>query len=336
MEQQSRECLKTLVGAVVIGRNEGERLKRCLQSIVPLVDRIVYVDSGSTDGSVEYARSINVDVVGLDMSMPFSAGRARNEGFFYLQEEHPDLKYVHFIDGDCELDREWLAFAFAFLEKKKDCAVAAGRRKEKYPQATVYNLLCDIEWNTPIGEAASCGGDFLIRCEAFVQVNGFNPIVVAGEEPDLCYRLRHKGWSIYRLDMDMTLHDAAITKFSQWWKRAVRSGHAYAQGYMLHRKDGLGYYRKPCLQIWLWALFFPVAVVTATLLVSPLFFLFFLAYLAQFVKITLYIHNRLKNLQQSIVYGFFTVIAKFPQLMGQLIFLKRKILKSGYSILEYN
>ena len=336
MEALSDETLKGKTGVVVIGRNEGERLKRSLRSIVSRADRVVYVDSGSTDGSVEYARSVQVNVVRLDMRMPFSAGRARNEGFFFLREKYPYLEYIQFIDGDCELDREWLALGVVFLKKNKDCAVAAGRRKEKFPQASVYNLLCDIEWNTPIGQAASCGGDFVVRCAAFEQVGGFNPVVVAGEEPDLCYRLRQHNWTIFRLDHAMTLHDAAITKFSQWWKRAVRSGHAYAQGYMLHRKDGRGYYRKPFMQAWFWAFIFPASVVMAALFINKLFFLFSLAYLAQFVKITFYTYKRLSNMKQAVIYGFFTVIAKFAQLVGQVIFLKRSLLKKGYSIFEYN
>jgi GT2 family glycosyltransferase len=336
MGLQNNDTLKENIAVVVIGRNEGERLKRCLQSVVQQVGKVVYVDSGSTDGSVEYADFINVDVVQLDMAIPFSAGRARNEGFFFLLKKHPELKYVQFIDGDCELNEKWLTAAFTFLEDNISCAIAAGRRMEKFPKTSVYNMLCDIEWNTPIGETASCGGDFFIRCAAFIQVNGFNPVVIAGEEPDLCYRLRQKDWTIVRLGHPMTLHDAAITRFSQWWKRAVRSGHAYAQGYMLHRKHGQGYCLKPSLQAWFWAFVFPASVLSAAVSVSALYWLFFLAYLAQFVKITLFTNKRLENIQQSIAYGFFTVVAKFPQFAGQLIFLKRHLLKTEYTILEYN
>ena len=40
------------LGAVVIGRNEGARLERCLDSLQGTVACIVYADSGSEDGSV--------------------------------------------------------------------------------------------------------------------------------------------------------------------------------------------------------------------------------------------------------------------------------------------
>ena len=66
-----------LVSVVVIGRNEGERLKRCLASLATDSTCIVYVDSGSSDGSVDHARKSGVDVVELDLSIPFTAARAR-------------------------------------------------------------------------------------------------------------------------------------------------------------------------------------------------------------------------------------------------------------------
>lgn len=219
------------VGVVVIGRNEGDRLRLCLQSARGQALRIVYVDSGSRDGSPELARSLGASVVELDMSRPFTAARARNAGFARLQEEGPPCELVQFIDGDCEFEPGWIPAAAEFLESHPEVAVVAGRRKERHPEASVYNRLCDIEWDTPIGEADSCGGDSMIRASAFEEVEGFSPDLIAGEEPDLCWRLRQRGWKVYRIDAPMTLHDAAMTRFSQWWARNRRSGHAQAEAY---------------------------------------------------------------------------------------------------------
>ena len=44
---------KPSVDAVVIGRNEGARLIACLDSLQGQVRRVVYVDSGSTDGRIK-------------------------------------------------------------------------------------------------------------------------------------------------------------------------------------------------------------------------------------------------------------------------------------------
>ncbi|MGC4031241.1 MAG: glycosyltransferase family A protein [Tepidisphaeraceae bacterium] len=222
-------------GIVAIGRNEGERLRTCLTAATSIgAARVVYVDSGSTDGSRQLARSLHADVVELDLSIPFTAARSRNEGFAKLIELQPDVEFVQFIDGDCELRPDWCDRAIAELNAKPKAAVVCGRRRERHPDATVYNKLCDIEWNTPVGQAQSCGGDAMFRVSAFKQAGGYNPDVIAGEEPELCARLREKGWEVWRVDAEMTLHDAAMTQLGQWWKRNYRAGHAYAEGNARH------------------------------------------------------------------------------------------------------
>ena len=165
------------LGVVAIGRNEGERLRRCLLSLARVGQGVasVYVDSGSTDGSVELARSMGVEVVELDMTRPFSAARARNAGFERLEEIAPAVEYVMFLDGDCEVADGWLDRAQAELEARPKAAVVCGRRRELFPEHSVYNRLADLEWDTPIGEAIACGGDSVIRAEAFEAVGGYRP-----------------------------------------------------------------------------------------------------------------------------------------------------------------
>jgi hypothetical protein len=133
---------------------------------------------------------------------------------------------VQFIDGDCQLVSGWLDAATGFLEQHSDYAVACGRRRERFPEQSLYNRLCDVEWDTPIGDATACGGDALIRVKAFVEVDGYRDDLIAGEEPEMCFRMRQGRWKIYRLDVEMTWHDAAITQFGQWWRRCKRAGFA--------------------------------------------------------------------------------------------------------------
>jgi len=216
------------LGLVAIGRNEGERLQHCLRS-VPRSVPIVYVDSASTDGSVDFARSMGAHVVELDLTIPFTAARARNSGLEALLLSRPDIEYVQFVDGDCELEPGWLAAAEAFLSSEPTAAAVCGRRRERYPERSIYNEMCDTEWNTPVGEAAACGGDAMFRVEALKQVQGYDPAVIAGEEPELCFRLRGAGWTVWRIDSPMTIHDADMHSARQWWMRAVRSGFGYAQ-----------------------------------------------------------------------------------------------------------
>ncbi|MEM9568307.1 MAG: glycosyltransferase, partial [Cyanobacteria bacterium P01_E01_bin.34] len=191
------------IGVVTIGRNEGERLVRCLKSLqaqLPPTMPVVYVDSGSTDASIQSAEQLGVSVVQLDMSVPFTMARGRNAGFQYLINHYPDLDYVQFIDGDCELVDGWLDNALDFITEDESLAVVCGRRRERLPDASPYNRLADMEWNTLVGEANACGGDALMRVAAIRQVDGYNPKLIAGEEPEMCIRLRAKGWKIWRID----------------------------------------------------------------------------------------------------------------------------------------
>lgn len=232
MEQGDQRS--TGVVAIVIGRNEGARLMRCLRSVTPQVEGVVYVDSGSSDGSIAAAQALGAQVVVLDDSAPFSAARARNAGVAAVEAAAPAARHLQFIDGDCELRAGWVAEAAAFLDARPDAAASCGRRRERHPEASIYNRLCDMEWHTPVGRTRSCGGDVLMRRDAFAAVGGFDPAMVAGEEPELCVRLRKAGWTIWRLDREMTLHDAAMTRFGQWRRRTLRSGWAYAEGAARH------------------------------------------------------------------------------------------------------
>jgi glycosyltransferase involved in cell wall biosynthesis len=265
------------LGIVAIGRNEGERLRRCLTSVDAPAAPIVYVDSGSTDGSSAMAETLGAQVVELDMAQPFTAARARNAGLEAIMAREPGLEYVQFVDGDCEFEPGWLALAMAFLDDRNDVAVACGRRRERFPEASFYNRICDAEWNTPVGEAHACGGDALMRVSAVVAAGGFDASLPAGEEPELCHRLRQHGWRVWRLDASMTIHDAAMHRFRQWWLRAVRSGLGYAQAWRATRGLPSPLYRRECLRALAWTVGVAAVAVAAALawgwpalLVAPL------------------------------------------------------------------
>ena len=270
----------------MIGRNEGERLVNCLNSIRTDASRVIYVDSGSTDASVEAATKFGVHVVKLDPSLPFTAARARNEGFLALKGLHSDIRFVQFIDGDCILVSGWLEAARAFLTDRRDVAIVCGRRRERHPDGSLYNRVCDREWDTPVGEAAACGGDALVRPEAFEAVGRFRSTLIAGEEPELCLRLRLQGWRIWRLDTEMTLHDAAITRFGQWWARAVRCGYGYADVAWLHRDSPKGIWRRETLRALTWGGLLPAAIGIGAL-GSPIVLLGVLLYPLQIGRLAL-------------------------------------------------
>jgi len=307
------------LGAVVIGRNEGERLRRCLSSLLGQAAVLVYVDSGSTDGSVELARSQGVEVVELDMlSVPFTAARARNAGFERLVAGHPAVEWVQFVDGDCEVVAGWLSLALRQLAGSESLAVVCGRRRERFPDASIYNRLCDVEWDTPIGEADSCGGDALMRVAALREVDGFNEDLIAGEEPELCLRLRQRGWKIQRLDAEMTLHDAAMDRFGQWWQRNVRSGHAYAEGAWLHGDEPERHWVRESRRIVFWAGVLPaVAVGGAPVTLGASLSLLWL-YPVSFANAYRSTRRRGRSARDALAYGASCTLSKFPELQGWL------------------
>ncbi|WP_435011787.1 glycosyltransferase family 2 protein (plasmid) [Tundrisphaera lichenicola] len=336
------------LGVVAIGRNEGERLRRCLRSLDGRGVAYVYVDSGSTDGSVDLARSMGAEVVELDMSRPFSAARARNAGFDRLKEVVPGLRFVMFLDGDCEVAEGWLERARQELEARPRAAVVCGRRREMFPEQSVYNRLADLEWDTPIGESIACGGDSVMRAEAFEAVGGFDPTAIAGEEPELCQRLRRDGWSIWRVDAEMTRHDLAMTRFRQWWRRNYRSGYNGLD--ILTRFPGedrlfVGELKRART----WGLGWPIAVIFGELAgevvglvwgipaLGPLMAgLVALALPLQMARLAFKIRKRVDGPRTAIAYGVLTMIAKWANLAGQFGYILDRRRGRMARLIEYN
>jgi len=321
-----------MLGVVVIGRNEGERLRRCLVSVVAQAKHVVYVDSGSNDSSVSVARNMGIGVVELDMSIPFTAARARNAGVTHLLQSMVSLDYVQFIDGDCELMEDWLANAHQFLETHSQVAAVFGRLKERHPERSIYNLMCDIEWNTPIGKTKSCGGITCMRLSAFMAVGAFREPLIAGEEPELCVRLRAAGWEIWRIDAEMAWHDAAIDKFSQWWKRAMRGGYAYAEGAFLHGTSPEHHRVRESLSAWCWGGAVPAIVLFSIMSYGAWGAILALVYPAQVIRLTL--RDR-KHSPLPWGRALFLVLGKFPEMLGQMKFSYSRLLGKSSRLIEY-
>jgi glycosyltransferase involved in cell wall biosynthesis len=317
------------IGVVVIGRNEGQRLIDCLNSIVGHKGRVVYVDSGSTDGSTTVAEKLGAFVVRLDMAQPFTAARARNEGFAALMALEPNMRFVQFIDGDCEIDSKWMDAASSFISKRDDVAIVCGRRRERDLERSLYNRLCDIEWNTPVGEALACGGDSLMRVDAFREAVGFRPQLVAGEEPELCARIRQKGWKVWRLDAEMTRHDAAMTRFGQWWLRGVRSGYGYAELSSLGLPSSI--YEKEKARALIWGGLLPLLILVGAA-ANSYFLWAAIIYLLQIGRIALRKGSAGTN---SRIYALFMTLAKFAEFEGILKFYWRRWRGRAAVLFEY-
>lgn len=323
-----------VVGCVAIGRNEGERLERCLQSLARDCQAIVYVDSGSRDASVAFAQAQGALVVNLDMSRPFTAARARNEGWRALLQQHPHTKYVQFLDGDCEMVPGWLARAVAYLEDHPEVAVVCGRRRERFPERSVYNRMCDQEWDTPVGEALACGGDALFRRSVLEQVNGYRDDLIAGEEPELCVRIRQRGHKVVRLDAEMTLHDAAMTEFSQWWRRTVRAGHAFAEGAALHGSE-TGHFVRETRRACFWGAVLPAVAVTAALPTFGASLALLAGYPVTAVRSYRYLRGRGQPRAAAMPAAGFLTLGKFAEAQGALKFYAGRFFGRRSGLIEY-
>jgi glycosyltransferase involved in cell wall biosynthesis len=319
------------IGTVVIGRNEGERLKRCLGSLSAAA-AVIYVDSGSTDGSAQWARENGAEVIELDMKSPFTAARARNCGFRRLRAIAPQCGYVQFVDGDCELSDGWLSAATSFLDAHGDVGAVCGRRRERYPDRSIYNWLCDREWEGDPGEVRACGGDVMIRADALNAIDGYREDMIAGEEPELCVRLRAKGWRVWRVDAEMTLHDAAMTHFRQWWTRIARSGYAFAHGAYLHGGSSERHWVWESRRAWLWGIWLPLVCLMAGLFFNPWGWAAFLIYPLQILRQST---RNTGSLKQRVTLAIFQLLTRFPEAAGQIKFMRDRLLGRRSQLIEY-
>lgn len=331
----------TGLGLVVIGRNEGERLVRCLKSVRSVPSR-VYVDSGSTDNSVAFARGEGVTVVELAVPPNFTAARARNAGLAQLLAAKPDLEFVQMVDGDCEVQPGWIEAALGALRAEPDLALVFGRRRERYPERSIYNALCDHEWNAPVGESPGCGGDALFRVEALRQVDFYNAAMIAGEDTELSMRLRKRGWRLRRIDAEMTLHDAAITRLSQWWARTRRSGHGYGEMAFLHPDARNPNWPRTVRSILFWGGIMPLALTVVILLalaISPSWWIAGGALLLAWpVRMAQLAHRQRRgglSVKIARASGIFLILGKLPQFVGLVGYHRDRLSRRASRLIEY-
>lgn len=322
--------MNAAIAIILIGRNEGDRLKRALDSVVGLVDRIVYVDSGSHDDSVAFARARGVQVVELDMSVPFTAARARNAGVDALRDQGLP-EFLQFIDGDCTMIRDWPAIALSVMRADTGLGVVTGWRREIHPEASIYNAMCDHEWYRPAGPIVACGGDMLVRTEAFEAAGGFNPQVIAAEDDEFCLRVRMAGYKLLRIPRNMTAHDADMHRFSQWWKRSVRNGHGFAQLGALHGS----HLSRERARVYVFGLMLP-AVAIAGLFTNLWVFAGVLAlYAGSYVSA---LRGLLRDgVAPGVAWRFagFLTLSKIPNLIGMATFAARRLRGKTMNIIEY-
>lgn len=316
------------IGVVIIGRNEGARLILCLDSVIKAQVPCVYVDSQSIDSSVEESERRHVKTVVLDKSAPINASRARNKGFEVILTENPNLEYIHFIDADCELHSDWLEHAINKLNEAKDVAIVCGRLHEKYKYKNTYTRLCDMDWYIKPGEVEACGGIFTMRASVFREVNGFDEGLIAGADPELCFRVRQAKYKIFCAPVDMGTHDSNMQYFSEYWKRSVKTGYAY----MAKMKTGGN--KKPVISALVWSSVIPISVILS-LYIDVKFALLFLSYPILAGKIYFNTSKKTFPTYSRTLYSIFCVIGKVSESVGIVKNIFNSMMKIEQKIIEY-
>jgi glycosyltransferase involved in cell wall biosynthesis len=330
---QTSSSLPTL-SVVIIGRNEGERLERCIRSAQSIngwtPTEILYVDSGSTDGSLELAIHLGATVLPLPPG-PFTAARARNLGW-----RNAFGKLILFLDGDTILDADFPLLAFTELQRDPMNAAVWGHRRELCPCLSIYVRVLDLDWVYKPGETPFFGGDVLIRRSALEAVNGFDETLIAGEEPEMSRRMRNLGWRIQHIDAPMTLHDLAITRFSQYWRRSKRAGYAFAAVSTRFRGTEDPFWSEDAARNHkrgLFWIFSPIAAaIFSFVLFSPLPIALWILLLAT-ASLRSAWQARWKSAPWTtlVLYGFHSHLQQIPIFLGQVQFLRNR----SQELIEY-
>ncbi len=312
--------MNPVLSVVIIGRNEGLRLERCLRSVREMKNpggevEVIYVDSASTDNSIQLAGSFGARVLSVNPPRP-TAAIGRNAGW-----RAASASIVLFLDGDTILHPE---FVLSSLPAFKDSSVVAvwGHRREIHPEQSWYNRILDLDWIYKPGLTEFCGGDVLFRRSALVEVDGYDEGLIAGEEPEMCRRLRGKGYQILHVDCPMTGHDLAMTRFAQYWKRATRAGYAYAEVSERFRGSGLPFWEEDASRnrsraqqvLWIFAAGILASAVLLNWLPFVLMVCFFFALSA---RSAFKARWKSKSIPTLMAYGFHSHFQQIPIYIGQ-------------------
>ena len=193
-----------IVSIIVIGRNEAQRIEKCLRSVFASLPsredcEVIYVDSASEDDTVAIASRFPIRILQLRNSWKLSPSAGR-----YIGYQHARGKYLLFVDGDSLLFKRWLINACAFLDNNPTCGGVAGIMHQAYLSrkgnciAVAKNYFSQRP-SEPVRQAVSLSGIAMYRRDAMEKAGTFNPFLTTGEECELALRIQDAGYSLARI-----------------------------------------------------------------------------------------------------------------------------------------
>lgn len=172
------------LSVIIIGKNNAATLERCLQSVQEAVQHtsyltateIIYVDSRSSDDSVQLAQQAGCEVVQITDGFT-TAALGRNLGMSVAIYSN----YL-FLDGDMELEKEWFVKSQTYFEQYQ--AIRGKRHEITYKAGAIVDENPNFDHIDTVLPMVRPGG-FLQISQKILGKKQFTSILRDEEESDL-------------------------------------------------------------------------------------------------------------------------------------------------------
>jgi glycosyltransferase involved in cell wall biosynthesis len=229
-----------MIGFIIIGKNEGTKLVRCITSIIRTIDEdnigeyeIIYVDSNSSDSSIELVKEIEGNIKIYELTGKANPAIGRNVGAAESKADH-----YCFMDGDMELVNDFLPNV---IDESGDLKYpfVSGQFENVYYDLNDQRIGSELYMkNVLTGDRyqSTTGGLFIIEKGLWEKVGGMDTRFITGEDLDLGLRLARKGHLLLRKKELFAIHHTRHYKSkTRMWKDLFAGKTLYARG-VLYRK----------------------------------------------------------------------------------------------------
>jgi mycofactocin system glycosyltransferase len=229
------------VSVVIPVRDQPKDLIECLESLANLnypADKleVIVVDDGSSNHVSEVVASFNIRLIRLEKSQ--GAAACRNIG---AGNARGDI--LAFLDADCIADKNWLREIVPFFEIEKIGAI--GGFVDSHYKKNYLDHYEEVSSPLNMGQRILFQGDtesnfyvpscnMLVSRKAFIATGGFKNGMQVGEDVDLCWRMRKRGYALLYVTAGRVAHKHRNSLFKMLRRRS-EYGTSEAGLYLTHR-----------------------------------------------------------------------------------------------------